>query len=463
MRRLLLAVLAVLVPGSATAALNAAVVWEVRTTGAATNGGGFRAGASGTDWTQQDAAQYAVTDGVTAGSTTITSATANFGTDVVGAVMYVEGGTGSVVANWYEITARGSATSITVDRSTGLTAGTGVTLRIGGALSTLTAVATEVVAGNTVYVKSGTYGETLTVSAAGGNGTPIQWVGYATTRGDNPTGSTRPLIDGASARASCLVIGNVAGNTFSFFRLQAGTAANITAGSGSIFLTSVSSTLAGTDGLSVTAAANGFCANCEFGANTDDGIDTTTASATLDVVGSYLHDNGGSGWEGTGSLSTVYGTIVESNAATGLSGNWRVVQGCTVWGNTGASSDGLAVRVNADTAAVRVSSTIFEANGRYGISRGAATHRHVASDYNSFSSNGTSAYNNVTAGSNDTATAAGFTDAAGGNFAIGTALKALGFPAVILGSASTSYTDIGAVQRRELPGVSRARTQPGGQ
>ena len=63
-------------------ALSANTVLEVRNGGSDTNGGGFVTGAAGTDWSQQDAAQYSVTDGVTAGTTTITSATANFGTDV---------------------------------------------------------------------------------------------------------------------------------------------------------------------------------------------------------------------------------------------------------------------------------------------------------------------------------------------------------------------------------------------
>lgn len=105
--------------------IGAACVWEVRTTGNDTNGGGYAGG--GTDWSQQDAAQYSVTDGVTAGTTTITSATANFGTDVVGNVMYVQGGSGSITAGWYQIVSRTNSTTIVVDRSTGLTAGTGVT------------------------------------------------------------------------------------------------------------------------------------------------------------------------------------------------------------------------------------------------------------------------------------------------------------------------------------------------
>jgi len=82
-------------------ALASATVWEVRTAGNDTNGGGFVTGASGSDWSQQDAARtgadvtdISVTDAVAAGTTTITSATANFDTTIVGNIVYFEGGRG---------------------------------------------------------------------------------------------------------------------------------------------------------------------------------------------------------------------------------------------------------------------------------------------------------------------------------------------------------------------------------
>lgn len=175
---------------------------EVRTTGSDTNSGGFRSGGTGTDWSQQDAAQYSVTDGVTAGTTTITSATANFGTDVVHNLIYVQGGTGSVVAGWYEITARTNSTTITVDRSTGLTTGTGVTLKIGGALASpgLAAVIAAV-SDMKVWIKSGTYNiSTSTPGAAGpvvSGAIRLFWRGYQATRGDH-TG-TRPVLTWTAA------------------------------------------------------------------------------------------------------------------------------------------------------------------------------------------------------------------------------------------------------------------------
>jgi len=48
-------------------ALSAATVWECRTTGTATAGGGFVAGSTGTDFSQQDAPRIAVSDAVAKG------------------------------------------------------------------------------------------------------------------------------------------------------------------------------------------------------------------------------------------------------------------------------------------------------------------------------------------------------------------------------------------------------------
>lgn len=178
-------------------AQSANIVWEVRNGGSSTNGGGFKVGATGTDWSQQTSPQYSVTDGVTAGSTTITSATANFGTDVVGNVIYVQGGTGSVAADRYEITARASATSITVDRATGLTAGTGVTLKIGGCLDAIGTLKLAMQTnGQWAFMKKGTTYAMTTTSAFTLNNTPnntTPWnriIGYDAVRGDNG----RPVI-----------------------------------------------------------------------------------------------------------------------------------------------------------------------------------------------------------------------------------------------------------------------------
>jgi hypothetical protein len=174
-------------------------------------------GATGTDWSQQNAAQYAVTDGVTNGTTTVTSATAAFGTDVVGNLIYIAGGTGSVVGSWYEITARASSSSITVDRTTGLTAGTGVTLNIGGALASIGTAAAAVTAGGsiagvTVFMQYNATAYAITsatTNISGGCALPPSnsyWIGYDLSRTKYPTpGGNRPTFQLGSGVSTAVI------------------------------------------------------------------------------------------------------------------------------------------------------------------------------------------------------------------------------------------------------------------
>ncbi len=178
--------------------LSALTVWEVRTAGADVNGGGYRSDAGNTDYSIFDTPEVAVTDAVTNGTTTITSTNATFESAMIGNLLYITGGTGSITGAWYEVITRVSASIITVDRSTGLTTGTGATLNLGGALGSpgglsLILLASGV-AGMNAWVKSGTY--TLTTATLNvSNGAPdfgasmsnklFVLRGYQTTRGDN--------------------------------------------------------------------------------------------------------------------------------------------------------------------------------------------------------------------------------------------------------------------------------------
>jgi Na+(H+)/acetate symporter ActP len=65
--------------------------------------------------------------------------------------------------------------------------------------------------------------------------------------------------------------------------------------------------------------------------------------------------------------------------------------------------------------------------------------------YNDFYNNTTNR-TNVTAGANDMAINPDFVDAANGNFAIGSALRAKGYPGVFPGGLTTGYLAPGAVQ-----------------
>ncbi len=190
-------------------ALDATIVLEVRTAGADTNGGGYKPGSSGSDFSKQDAAQYALTNGTADGSATILTVSA--ASDMVGNLVYVAGGTGSITGTWKEILSVSVGVSITVDSATGLTAGTGVTLNVGGALLTWGIAASIAIqtAGIDVWVKAGTYSMTsTTANVAGGRvnltvggasaANPAKWEGYTTVRGDGGV----PLLQASGAISS---------------------------------------------------------------------------------------------------------------------------------------------------------------------------------------------------------------------------------------------------------------------
>jgi hypothetical protein len=176
-------------------ALSANSVFEVRTAGSDTNGGGFVTGSSGTDFSKQNSknssgSNISTTDAVAAGTTTITSATAAFTSAIVGNIIYLAGGTGSLAAGWYQVATFVNATTITVDRT--VATGTGITMNIGGAFLTPGAANAIAISGNIVFILNiGADGASVysvtsaTVSVAAGcfGGTQVvQYQGYTSNR-----------------------------------------------------------------------------------------------------------------------------------------------------------------------------------------------------------------------------------------------------------------------------------------
>jgi parallel beta helix pectate lyase-like protein len=185
------------------AAISVSTVWEVRTTGADTQGGGFVAGATGTDMSQFDnknaaacsscqssTANLSTVDATANGTTTITSATAVFSAAIVGNVIEFSGGTGSIAAVWKQVTGFTNATTITIDSS--IAVSTGMTMNIGGALATIGKALGLMVGSNIIFVKAtATYTITASLVLAGGTNltptnatTPNQVIGYTTSRTD---------------------------------------------------------------------------------------------------------------------------------------------------------------------------------------------------------------------------------------------------------------------------------------
>lgn len=423
-------------------ALSANVVIEVRAGGSDTNGGGWIPGSSGVDLTQQTAPAYSVTDGVTAGTTTITSLTANFGTDCPGNWAYVQGGTGSVAADWYQIISRTNSTTIVVDRSTGLTAGTGVTVKIGGAYATIQRALSNHTTGGIVWVKE--EGTTFTITTALSwtngntlpNGTPSYLLGYKTTRGDDPTGTNRPLISSSSAIAELLGMGSgprICAN----FRFDGGDAV--------------------TDGVVMGKGGNvrgSLLINCKIERCTRYGIDAENvgmggviacevtdlkAGATAGILngilsGCYVHDSPGAGY--LYPISGVYcvaDTMTGDGFRVGTLENSTFLSHCIAYANGG---DGIEA---ADTysSVAAIQNCISYGNTGYQLrtDKTERVARSWAIDYNGLGTGGSGARQNYVAGPHDvTLTADPFTDAPNGDFSLnntsggGAALKAVGFP-----------------------------------
>lgn len=189
--QLLCLILSLLIaPGTSCAAISAGMQWDVRTTGDDANGGGFTLGASGTDFSLQDAAQVAFTDLVIGVATAeLTSAASPFGATSPGNVINVTGGVGCTTGRYAISSVAGS--TATMDRSVGVATST-CTGNLGGGLLTIAEANAVNVHGNTVNIKSGTYTFTSKVTVTQN----VIWRGFQTAHGDD-TG-VRPLITTAT-------------------------------------------------------------------------------------------------------------------------------------------------------------------------------------------------------------------------------------------------------------------------
>jgi hypothetical protein len=205
-------------------AVNLATIWECRTSGADTNGGGFVAGASGTDWSQQDTAQYALTGLASSGAgNTVLYASAS--ADMVGNIAQCTGGT-NFNTGFFQITSVSVGVSITFSTNAAgqsICSGVGASgaINIGGALVSLALAVSGGANGNIFYIKAGTYSissSTANVSngrisftiASGGaaQATIPRITGYQTTRGDN---GTPPVLKATTSMGSNIAILTVTG------------------------------------------------------------------------------------------------------------------------------------------------------------------------------------------------------------------------------------------------------------
>jgi len=441
-------------------ALPAATVWEIRpTVGADTNGGGFVAGASGTDYSQQNSAQYNATDlavdAIT--NTKVTSASHSFVATDVGNLINISAG-GSWTLGFYEIVSV-SGGAATLDRSPAAAGTTGGTYAVGGALATVTKFFANLTNGNTAYMKAtGSYTVTTPDAFHSTENAGIRIIGYTSTRTDNgrvtwttATNSTRLLNLGLSKSLlfKNIHFTNTAGTKADAWHADTGIAYGIGADN-CIF-----------DGFAVGINGdynvdydfrNLMLTNCEIKNCTSHGVITSVATA----VGCFIHDNGGSGWRCVrpvdGGNTVLERCVIYNNTSHGVMWDNGSTTGALVLINTDVvknGADGVFVNSTADPFNLISINSLYTQNTGYGINaNGASVYIYVFKN-NAYWNNSTAALNGYTADASDITLTGNPFNNVGTDFGLnasagaGGACRGAGFEGNLAGSGSI---DIGAVQ-----------------
>lgn len=443
-------------------ALSAAMVWEVRAAGLDTNGGGFKAGASGTDYSQQDAAQKSGADLHMHASTNTKCHpnAAGVAAADVGNVIYIASGTGWT-PGFYEITAQ-DGTDWTLDRSP-CAAGSGDlgTYKMGGALLTINILPTCMVTQNKAFVKKGAaaYQSNASITFTGIGETPGTFTileGYDATRGDKGR-PTLQLITNTGLNALAFPGNGWNIRNFIVDCNSLGTSRGIYAtGSYSVAYNCKVSNFT-TIGISISGDG-GAAYDCEVTAGAAGAVGITANRVTR----CYVHDN----------------------ACTGLNNCPHVVR-CLIVNNTGASSDGITMSIYGGLivgntihgngrdgirhASYNINYLIFgnilTSNVGYGL-RGNSMCTDPCHDGNAYWNNTAGAKNGCTSTTGAyaaapytiafdiTLTGDPYTNSAGGNFTLnntagaGAACRAAGIPGSLGGQ--TGYPDLGVYQHQEV-------------
>lgn len=324
-------------------------------------------GTWGIDYSQSDASRYTATD-LTGTTTTCTSATNPFTTQMVGNLIHLNSGTG-VTAGWYEIVSVSTGTA-TLDRSAGATYSV-VTYNTGGAFSLGSADdlvfalgANAATLANRWFIKGGssiTYaiGASTTVQTTSGN--PVQYTvfeSFVSTRGDRPTGATRPTL----AFGSQVVV--FASGTIVYDLITTGIATIAAQTGGKVILVNCKvvnlSTTAGRQGLNGNGA--GFIAIAsEFICIRGNAINLLTNGGS--VYGCYIHHSAtGLTCSATTANAQILGNIFESCYTSALALTGASTAGSIIRNNTFYGSEaklGIAVALATATSLLEVTNNII--------------------------------------------------------------------------------------------------------
>ena len=444
------------------AAISAATVWELRTLGNASNGGGFVAGASGVDRSQSNTPFCTATDLVLVTATTATSVACPFGATSVGNLIQQTAGT-NFTLGFYQVVSVAGVTA-TLDRAAGTMGATGGTFALGGAIVSPVVAAANLVSGNTVYMKAdGTYTTTASavINATSSLSTGTKFIGYNATRTDEGQATWTTATNSISLIAftdNGVSIENLILSSTAAAR-GVGIAITSRPSGATIYNCKLTGFFNAIQSFSETR--NLSIIKTEVASSTGDGIITSLTAQIGNVYlqDSYIHNNGDSGvvFNGYNGAMTVVRTISASNATDGFrvggqnddTGNQAIYLLSSASVSNG--SDGFEYNNNGLNGKIVFVATdsIFYGNTGFGV-KSSSVPGFQSENYNGFGANGTDRQN-ITAGVQDVALSADpFVNKAAGNYALnataggGAALKGVGFPGVSL--YGTGSLDIGALQ-----------------
>ena len=456
--------------------ISAYAVWQVRTGGSNTNGGGYDSTISGagTDYSQQNAAQWTTTSVTSSGTTctdnnshgTLTSA-------MIGNAVWLSG-------NAYFVLTVPTANTFTVDRAPGVTA---VAAHLGGAWADPFVNPSNnsgiVQPGNTVSINgSGSQNPTSddyttasslflpAIGNMGGNG-QVKFIGK--------NGRPRLGFPGAGW-------GYAEGNLFQNLYFAANGTANASVGVLSTVVTQGATTVANCtfdqNGYDVTlfSGSGAMISQCEF--TTTHAARGTTANPAVYLVhfgalifASNVHDTLGAGIQIEAGLGTrIVGNIIAKCGGDGIVttsyGDLSEGNGCAIIGNTidANAGNGITFYGEAQLMAFLVMNNLITnhtGGGKYGISANfgstAANDRNKCYlNWNFFYGNTTDllslSLNSASMQNNATGTNPGYAAQSTEGYNLGTALKAAGYPGAafpqsLSKTATRSYVSPGAVQR----------------
>ncbi len=471
--------------------------WEVRiTVGASTNGGGYVVGttATTTDYSQfnnknssggtncgSTTQDLSTTDAVAVGTTTITSATANF-VAAKGNIVYFSGGSGGIAAVRRQVVSVTNVTTIVLDAA--IAASTGMTMNIGGALDSPVTALLANTSGNIIWWKGTLVSTTgITVNNAHtptATSPPNQLIGYTSTRGD-----------GGMATIQLSTNSNLTGvgGTFDGWVFQ-----NITVDCNSLtnsigIRPYVSSSVIHCKVLNHTSIGIDARGNCQASV-TDCEVTLGTSAATGGIVfdnpgGSalrnYIHDNAHPGIVVGSTLTNVQWNIVANNSGASSDGILlSSPSNTTVTNNVVFASgrDGIRWAASGNIFTMNIRNNLLVNNGTsgtgYGLNATSAAYPAFPNyDGNGYFGNATGTRHNLddTGSTNPIYASAPytnihdvilpadpFTNSAGEDFTLnatagGLAARGIGTPGTFTGASGTGYIDLGAFQHQDTAPV----------